>query len=60
MKYTKEEILKALNVIQDICIESQYCEECPLFENVDCGITHKSPSDWRIQNDEPPWRAFEV
>lgn len=66
MKHTKEEILKALHVIQDTCYESYQeengvcsCYECP-FSDCDghCILVEDSPMAWDIKEDEP-WRAFE-
>lgn len=58
MKHTKEEILKALNVIKDTCSEFD-CVLCP-FRSIDtsCIIQDEPPKDWKITEQES-WRAFE-
>lgn len=62
MKRTKEEIIKALHVIQDTCKELTYrsCKICP-FSNKEgtCLVTKDIPFDWIIKKDDEHWRAFE-
>lgn len=64
MKHTKEEILNALQIIQDECTDVG-CEECPFgFHNKNtygCMLkTDELPEEWRIKREkESVWRAFE-
>lgn len=52
MKYTEQQILEAVKLIQDICHETE-CEKCP-FETADgeCGITENVPEEWVINTPE--------
>lgn len=62
MKHTQEEIINALKVIQDICIERQEtypCEHCPLSKNGDCVVQAQNPEKWKIRTSPPEWTAFE-
>lgn len=57
----KEEILKALKVIKNVCSEKKSdCEHCPFYlSNNGCQIMNKYPTFWKIQEDEDEkWRAF--
>lgn len=58
MKYTKEEILNALQIIKDTCEESKCCS-CP-FGNIHemCVIQDAPPSHWSFADEEKLWRAF--
>lgn len=56
---TPEEIVRALNIIRDVCKQHR-CVDCPLIcSNGDCGIvdSNREPEDWLVN---PPnvWRAF--
>ena len=57
----KQEILKALQLIKDICNSNQ-CEKCPFggSDDGECNIHSHMPYDW--SNKEPDesdtWRAF--
>lgn len=55
----KEEIIKALKVIQDICKSNENCETCPLrsLENL-CAISDRQPDCWSIQGKDEGWRAL--
>ena len=56
---TKEEIIKALNIIQEVCNETDICYKCPLSDNRDgCVLQNMSPIDWDIKTSEDVWRAF--
>lgn len=62
MKYTQDEILKALNIIKEICSNADDCTKCPFREkqNTDlCYITAKIPINWEIRSLENKWRAFD-
>lgn len=61
----KEKILDALNVIRQICVESQ-CMGCPFRAEVpdEAGLIHcylqKAPDVWSIKDDsDQGWRAFD-
>lgn len=59
MKHTKEEILKALNVIKDECKEAEACECCPFSDkNAFCVFRKDQPYEWDIKATEEVWRAF--
>lgn len=63
MKYTQEEILNALHVIKDTCLnvtdDVKGCGLCPFNDgNGHCIVTEQAPCAWNIKDDES-WRAFE-
>lgn len=60
MKHTKEEILKALHIIKDICQdESTDCDNCPFGNDEDlCRIKDRIPANWEINKEDSVWRAF--
>lgn len=59
----KDEILKALQLIKDIC-NSNHCDDCPFYEinSGNCNIHSKMPYDWNNkepeEKEEKTWRAF--
>ena len=55
----KQEILKALELIKNICKKQEHCDECS-FGTRDgyCLIQDKSPEDWELNDTKPLWRAF--
>ena len=61
-KFTKEDILEALHIIQDVC-EMNHCnDKCPFSDRYgQCLINHCDPSGWYITNPDRPqkWCAFE-
>ena len=62
MKHTKEELIKALKVIQDECKESN-CIECPFGSRepehgTRCKLRTDDPEKWRIDKQEVCWRAL--
>lgn len=62
MKHTKEEIIKALNVIRDECNEHS-CMDCPfgdtkLVDGNRCKLKRKDPALWTITKEEEHWRAL--
>lgn len=60
MEHTREEILKALHIIKNVCEESKDCEKCPFrYGFDDCCITMGRPDDWEMPNENTPWKAFE-
>lgn len=59
-KYTKEEIIKALKVIKEVCDSAESCCDCPLRHGKGGGCHLEiTPANWDF-NDEPTktWRAF--
>lgn len=61
MKHTKEEIIRALEVIKETCVERAECEGCPFFNGAvpfNCKIQHGNPEYWKINNEQVVWRAF--
>lgn len=60
MKHTPEEIIHALQVIQDTCKEnpSSSCEHCPLSKNGICVLEEQIPEDWNIKPSPSIWKAF--
>lgn len=63
----KEEILKALETIKNVCRQCDGCENCPFRVGNDdcyggyvCGIQiDDTPAEWKIKPREESWRAFE-
>ena len=61
MKHTQDEIIHALQVIQDTCMEMQGshpCERCPLGINGKCVVQDAAPEQWKIKTTAPEWKAF--
>ncbi len=61
MKYSQEEIIHALEVIQETCNEHDKCESCPFFNrslHFTCEILRDRPEYWKINKDQIVWRAF--
>lgn len=55
----KEEILKALKVIQDVCNSHEDCGTCPLCKsNNFCSVSNATPNEWRIAGTNEIWRAI--
>lgn len=58
----KEEIIKALKVIQDVCKSNEDCETCPFYSvnnpTKKCSITNELPNDWKIARKNEKWRAL--
>lgn len=61
MKHTKNEILKALTIIKEVCEEFQDCTKCPYGDCMGvCGVLDRDiPASWEIKEIEEVWRAFE-
>ena len=59
MKYSESEIINALKIIKEVCIESKACKHCPLFTNDVCGVVKNKdksivfPYEWQIVGDTP-------
>lgn len=57
--YNREEILKALKLIQNICKNEERCDTCPFgTDNNYCILQDQSPEDWKIGENTKVWRAF--
>jgi hypothetical protein len=54
----REEILKALRTIQNVCKEHLKCDNCPLSKSGCCVIGRDDPLDWNIKATDT-WKAFE-
>lgn len=55
----KEEILKALTVIQEVCNLAPNCACCPLRTQSDnCTVRSYAPHQWDIDTVHQDWRAF--
>ena len=64
MKHTKEEILNALQIINDECKVNGICGMCPFGDDVIqhgtyCRLKRSNPADWIIQEEKTVWRALE-
>lgn len=61
MKHTRDEILKALTIIKEVCTEVEGCDTCPYGDCMGvCQIIHNDvPTSWEIKEVEEVWRAFE-
>ena len=58
MKHSREEIINALKIIQETCLEHR-CEDCPFGnDNAECILMNFTPEDYVI-NETTVWRAFE-
>ena len=52
MKYSQEEILKALHVIKETCDDHpDFCGPCPFCRDDECVINADIPSEWKINDD---------
>ena len=54
----REEILQALQTIQDTCDQYEDCPTCPLSKNGFCVLQEQPPHEWKIKKDQHVWRAF--
>lgn len=61
MKHLPEDIIEALYIIKETCIESESCEACPFStKNADCVINaEEPPCGWKIGELPSPWKALE-
>ena len=55
----REEILKALKVIQSVCKSHSNCDNCPFSIDGCCEISYKDPENWKIRQRAQRWTAFE-
>lgn len=58
MKHGEKEIVDALNVIQDICLDNACNDECPFYDGYVCVIRDEKPNDWEIVEVTPTFKAF--
>lgn len=55
----REEILKALTVIQEVCNNAPACEYCPLRnQDGNCTLQRCAPHRWDLNNAHQEWCAF--
>lgn len=60
MRHLPEDIIEALYIIRETCIESESCETCPFStKNANCIINETEPGDWKIGELPSPWKALE-
>lgn len=60
-KEKKEELLKALDLINEVCLMIEKCCDCPLRddEHDDCYLMCHTPNHWKVKVDaEDDWRSF--
>ena len=54
----KNQILKALTILMNVCNNHQ-CEYCPLgMDERICMLEAISPAEWELNSEEPIWRAY--
>lgn len=55
----RQEIIKALELIKNICKKHENCNTCPLgtYDKC-CMIQDRNPEDWKINDTNQIWRAF--
>ena len=59
MKYSQEEILKALHVIKETCEENECGDRCPFNGvNVGCLISDDAPIHWKINDPPVRWKGL--
>ena len=62
MKHTREEILDALQVIKDTCVDvgedKNGCHKCPFARNGLCILLDEEPYKWELNFEGAVWRAF--
>ena len=61
MKHIPEDIIEALYIIKETCMEQENCEECPFsVKGTDsCIINTEAPGSWKIGELPSPWKALE-
>lgn len=60
-KEKKEELIKALDLIKEVCLMIENCSDCPLRDDEKdcCYLEINSPNHWKVKvNAEDDWRAF--
>ena len=60
MSRTREEIIKALEILKDVCIESSCCVVCPLRADNDysCSLGAFTPRNFVLNDSSKRWRAL--
>ncbi len=61
MKHTKEEVVNALKVIKEECLDNPTCSTCPFWNSVDIKkcMVQEPVETWEIKDPElETWRAF--
>lgn len=58
MNYSREDIVKSLETIKDVCT-GRCCFEC-VFVNDEgkCMVNKTIPSNWKINEPGEPWKAL--
>jgi hypothetical protein len=61
MKYTNDEIVKAVTIIKEVCKEVEECGTCPYGDCMgECQILHNDvPLTWKVKETNEVWRAFD-
>lgn len=55
----REKILKALEIIKEVCGENEACSTCPLRDwDDDCLFSGHAPYNWELNTEDKPWRAI--
>ena len=60
MKHSPDEIITAIHVLKEVCLENGFgCSVCPLFseEKEICGV-QTIPCNWEKPIEQVIWRAF--
>ena len=55
---SREEILRALQTIQNVCKENKCCDTCPFERDGWCMVQDRDPADWKFRTIDT-WKAFE-
>lgn len=50
LKFSREQITNALEIIQEVCKEAEDCCKCPFGTTEECSVIAKVPEDWEIIN----------
>lgn len=51
------EIINALKIIKDVCMNHPHCIDCPFYYPDICNIIHTDPEKWELSSSYV-WRAF--
>lgn len=51
------EIINALKIIKDVCMNHEHCIDCPFYYPDICNIKHTDPVNWELSSSYV-WRAF--